>query len=321
MKGARIGKPALKAMPTWAILKRAAKRFPEDELSDRAAALTYFAVLALFPALIVMVALLGLLGEYPRTSNALLEIVGKISPGSAVDTFRGPITGVVRAKGGAGALFGLGLAVAIWSASGYIGGFMRAANAIYDVREGRPFWKLRPLQVAITLAMVLMLTVVAVALVVTGPVAHAIGDVIGLGSTAVGIWNVAKWPALVLIVMFTFALLYHTTPNVRPRRFRFVTWGSAIAVLLWIAASAAFALYVGNFSSYNTTYGSLGAVVVFLVWLWLSNLALLLGAVIDAELEHEATEAPAEPERSPTLRRPTSVPAERSSSRSAPFSR
>src|SRR3954462_6564114 len=141
--------------------------------------------------------------------------------------------------------------------------------------------------------MVLMLTVVAVALVVTGPVAHAIGDVIGLGSTAVGVWNVAKWPALVLIVMFTFALLYHTAPNVRPRRFRIVTWGSAIAVLLWIAASAAFALYVGNFSSYNTTYGSLGAVVVFLVWLWLSNLALLLGAVIDAELEREGTQAPA----------------------------
>ena len=133
--------------------------------------------------------------------------------------------------------------------------------------DADPGWKLRPLQVAITLAMVLMLTVVAVALVVTGPVARAIGDVIGLGSTAVGIWNVATWPALVLIVMFTFALLNHTAPNVRPRRFRILTWGSAIAVLLWIAASAAFAVYVGNFSSYNSTYGSLGAVVVFLVWL------------------------------------------------------
>jgi membrane protein len=307
-------------MPTWTILKRAAKRFSEDELSDRAAALTYFAVLALFPALIVMVALLGLLGEYPRTSNALLEIVGKISPGSAVDTFRGPITGVVRAKGGAGALFGVGLAAAVWSASGYIGGFMRAANAIYDVPEGRPFWKLRPLQVAITLAMVLMLTVVAVALVVTGPVAHAIGDVIGLGSTAVDVWNVAKWPALVLIVMITFAVLYHTAPNVRPHKFRIVTWGSAIAVLLWIGASALFALYVSNFGSYSTTYGSLGAVIVFLVWLWLSNLALLLGAVIDAELERDAAQAPAAPEPSPTLRRPTSATVERSESRATPFS-
>jgi membrane protein len=307
-------------MPGWHTLKCAGKRFQKDELTDRAAALTYYAVLALFPALIVMVALLGLLGQYPETTNAVLRIVAKVSPGSAVDTFRGPVTSVVQAKGGAGALFGVGLGAAIWSASGYIGAFMRASNHIYQVEEGRPFWKLRPLQVAITLAMVLLLTLVAVALVVTGPVAHAIGDVVGLGSTAVEIWDIVKWPVLVLIVMFTFALLYHTAPNVKPRRFRLLTWGSAFAVTLWIAASTGFAIYVANVGSYDSTYGSLGAVIVFLIWLWISNLALLFGAEIDAQLGREAAQEPAEEERSPALRAPTSATAERSSTSSAPFS-
>jgi membrane protein len=306
-------------MPSWHTVKCAGKRFQQDELSDRAAALTYYAVLALFPALIVMVALLGLLGRYPETTNALLQIVGKVSPGSAVDTFREPVTAVVRGKGGAGALFGLGLGAAIWSASGYIGAFMRAANHVYRVEEGRPFWKLRPLQIAITLTMVLLLTLVAVALVVTGPVARAIGDVIGLGSTAVEVWNVAKWPVLVLLVMFTFALLYHTAPNVKPRKFRLLTWGSATAVILWIAASTGFGIYVANFASYNSTYGSLGAVIVFLVWLWISNAALLFGAELDAQLARETAQGPKEEGR-PALRRPTSATAERSSSRSAPFS-
>jgi membrane protein len=305
-------------MPSWATLKAAFKRFSEDELTDRAAALTYYGVLALFPGLIVMVALLGLFGQYPQTTNALLEIVDKVSPGSTVETFREPLTEVVQAKGGAGALFGVGLIAAIWSASGYIGAFMRAANAIYDVKEGRPFWKLRPLQVAMTLGMVLLLTVVAVALVITGPIAKAIGDEIGLGQTAVDVWNVAKWPVLILIVMLTFAVLYHTAPNVRPRKFRLLTWGSALAVIVWIIASIGFAVYVGNFGSYNTTYGSLGAVIVGLIWLWISNLALLLGVEIDAVREQNAAQEPVD--RSPTLRRATSATAERSSSRSAPFS-
>src|SRR3954453_19521919 len=177
----------------FATLKRTAKEFQEDNLTDWAAALTYYAVLALFPALLVMVALLGLVGQYPQTTNALLEVVDKVGPGSAVDTFREPIEGVVRAKGGAGALLGIGLIAALWSASGYIGAFMRASNTIYGVEEGRPFWKLRPIQVAITLAMVLPLSAVAVALVITGPLAKALGDVIGLGSTAVTVWNIAKW--------------------------------------------------------------------------------------------------------------------------------
>jgi membrane protein len=269
------------------VLKRTVSEFQDDNLTDWAAALTYYAVLALFPGLIVLVALIGLLGEYPRTTNALLDIVAQVGPSSAVDTFRGPVEGIVKSKGGAGALLGFGLLAALWSASGYIGAFMRATNLIYEKDEGRPFWKLRPLQVAVTLAMVIALTLLAVGLVVTGPLAEAIGNVIGLGSTAVMIWGIAKWPVMLVLVMTMVATLYYVAPNVKQPRFRLLSPGGIAAVLIWIAASAGFALYVANFGSYNKTYGSLAGVIVFLMWLWITNVALLFGAELDAELERE----------------------------------
>ena len=272
-------------MYTWATLKRTVREVRDDNLTDWAAALTYYAVLALFPGLIVLVAILGLVGQHPETTNALLEIVRDVGPESAVDTFRGPIESVVQSSGGAGALLGVGLLGAIWSASGYIGAFIRASNAIYEVEEGRPFWKLRPLQVAITVAMVLLLALVAISIVVTGPLARSVGDVIGLGDTAITVWNIAKWPVIVVIVMGMFTVLYYVAPNVRQPRLRWVTPGGIVAVLVWLVASLGFGLYVANFGSYDKTYGSLGGVVVFLVWLWLSNLALLVGAEFDAELE------------------------------------
>ena len=272
-------------MYTWATLKRTIRESREDNLTDWAAALTYYAVLALFPGLIVLVAILGLAGQHPATTNALLEIVRDLGPASAVDTFRGPIESVVKSSGGAGALLGVGLLGAIWSASGYVGAFTRAANAIYEVEEGRPFWRLRPLQIAITVVMVVLLALVAMSIVVTGPLARSIGDVIGLGDTAVTTWNIAKWPVIVVVVMGMVAVLYYIAPNVRQPGLRWVTPGGAVAVLTWLLASAGFAIYVANFGSYDKTYGSLGGVVVFLVWLWLSNLAILFGAEFDAELE------------------------------------
>lgn len=271
----------------WTVLKRTASEFRDDNLTDWAAALTYYAVLALFPGLIVLVALIGLLGEYPRTTNALLDIVGQVGPSSAVDTFRGPIESVVKDKGGAGALLGFGLLAALWSASGYIGAFMRASNIIYEQEEGRPFWKLRPLQIAVTLGMVVALTLIAVGLVVTGPLAQAVGDVIGLGSSAVTLWGIAKWPVMLVLVMSMIATIYYVAPNVKQPRFRWVSPGGVVAVLIWVAASAGFALFVANFGSYNATYGSLAGVIVFLMWLWLTNVALLFGAEFDAELERE----------------------------------
>jgi len=269
------------------VAKRTALEFQEDNLTDWAAALTYYAVLALFPGLIVLVAMLGLLGQFPDTFNALLDIVRQVGPASAVDTFAGPIESVIAEKQTAGALLGFGLITALWSASGYVGAFMRASNAIYEVEEGRPFWKLRPLQIAVTVAMVLLLTAVAIAVVVTGPLAEAVGNVVGLGTVAVTVWSIAKWPVLVLVVMTMFSVLYYVAPNVQPPRFRWFTVGGAVALLLWVVASGLFAVYVANFGAYNKTYGALGGVILFLTWLWISNLALLAGAELNSELERQ----------------------------------
>ncbi|MBD0330034.1 MAG: YihY/virulence factor BrkB family protein [Thermoleophilia bacterium] len=295
--------------PSWyAALKRTLREFREDNLTDWAAALTYYGVLSIFPALVVLVALLGLFGEHPRTTDALLGIVRDVSPGATADTLRDPIVQIVQSKGGAGALLGVGLLGALWSASGYIGAFTRAMNVIYEVREGRPFWKLRPLQTVVTAVMVLLLAIVAVAIVVTGPLADAVGGAIGLGDGLVTAWNYGKWPVLVAIVALMIALLYYVTPNVRQPRFRLVTPGAVVAVVVWLLASGAFALYVANFGSYNKTYGSLGAVVVFLVWLWLSNAAILLGAELDAERERERQLAAGESRAAEELQLPPRDP-------------
>jgi membrane protein len=268
------------------VLKRTVSEFQSDNLSDWAAALTYYAVLALFPMLIVLVALLGLVGQ-DRTVDTLIGSFRHAGLSDVADSIQEPLRKVVHNKGGAGALLGFGLIVSLWSASGYVGAFMRASNAIYDVREGRSFWKRRPMQMVMTLGMVLVLALVLVALVLTGSLAVAIGDAIGVGRDAVDIWSVAKWPVLVLVVMTMFALLYYLAPNIRHPGFRWITPGGVLAVVLWIAASAGFGVYLSHIGSYGKTYGSLATLIVFLVWLWLTNLALLLGAEFDAELERE----------------------------------
>jgi membrane protein len=276
----------LHARSWWRILKRTVAEFQSDNLSDWAAALTYYAVLALFPMLIVLVALLGLLGQ-PNTVDTLIGSLDRAGLQGVANSIGDPLRKVVEHKGGAGALLGAGLLVALWSASGYVGAFMRAANAIYGVEEGRSFWKRRPLQVLMTLGMVLMLALVSLALVLTGSLAVAIGDAIGLGRDAVKAWGIAKWPVLLLVVMTMFALLYYIAPNVRQPRFRWITPGGVLGVLLWVVASVAFGIYIANLGSYDRTYGTLASVIVFLVWLWITNLALLLGAEFDAELERE----------------------------------
>jgi membrane protein len=267
---------------------RTFKQFQRHELTDKAAALTYYAVLALFPGLIVLVALLGIFGEYPRTINAVFKILTDAGASkSTVDAVRGPLEGVVKSKGGAGALLGVGLLGAIWSASGYIGAFMRASNAIYDVREGRQFWRLRPLQVAITVVALIVALLVLAAMVLTGSVARAVGDSIGLGSSAVQVWNIAKWPVIAILAVMMVAVLYYAAPNIKQPKWRWITPGGALALILWAIVSVAFAVYVSNMGSYNKTYGTLGGVVSFLVWLWITNLALLFGLEFDAELERE----------------------------------
>jgi membrane protein len=269
----------------FATLKRTLTEFSEDNLTDWAAALTYYGLLALFPALIALVSILGLFGNPATTTKAITDIVTKLGPSSAAQTFAGPIKSITSNKSAAGVLFFVGLGTALWSASGYVGAFMRAANVIYETPEGRPFWKLRPLQLLVTLVMILLLAFVALALVLTGPIVNAVAGPIGLGSTAVSIWNIAKWPALVAVVILMFAVLFYAAPNVRLPRFQWVSPGAILALVVWIVASVAFAFYVANFASYDKTYGTLGGLVVLLVWLWITNIALLLGMELNAERE------------------------------------
>jgi len=266
-------------------IKRTVREFRDDNLTDWAAALTYYGVLALFPAIIALVSIVGLFGDPDETTEALNEIVSDLGPSSAAETFRGPIESITANRETAGALFVAGFAVALYSASAYVGAFMRASNVIYEVEEGRPFWKLRPLQIAVTLVMVLLVAVVSLALVLSGPLATSVGDAVGLSDSLVDTYRYAKWPLLALVVLLMLSLLYYASPNVRLPGYRWLTPGSVLALTLWVVASAAFALYVGNFGSYDKTYGTLGGVVSFLVWLWITNIALLLGAELNAELE------------------------------------
>ncbi|MFN8112726.1 MAG: YihY/virulence factor BrkB family protein [Solirubrobacterales bacterium] len=269
----------------WPTLKKAALEFNEDHMTDWAAALTYYGLLSLFPALIALVSIVGLFGDPESTTQSITDIVTDIGPDSAADTFAGPIQSITDNRSAAGVLFFVGLGAALWSASGYVGAFMRAANVIWETPEGRPFLKLRPLQLGVTLLLVVLFALVAMALVLTGPVVQAVGDSIGIGSTALTIWDIAKWPALLAISIFMVGVLYYAAPNVKLPGFRWLTPGSVFAVCGWIAASAAFAFYVANFGSYDKTYGSLGAIVTLLVWVWISNLALLFGMELNAERE------------------------------------
>ena len=272
----------------FATLKRTASEFMEDNLSDWAAALTYYGLLALFPALIAMVSLIGLVGDPKSTTSTLTEIITSIGPQSAGETFSGPIESIASDQSAAGFAFVLGLALALWSASGYVGAFMRASNVIYETPEGRPFWKLRPLQLLVTLAMIVLMAILALALVLTGPVVDAVAGPIGLGDTAVSVWNIAKWPVMVAIFLFMVGVLYYASPNVKLRGFRWVTPGSLVAIVVWAIASAAFAFYVANFGSYDKTYGTLGGLIALLIWFWISNLAILFGHQLNAEIERSA---------------------------------
>jgi membrane protein len=277
--------PADLSSRSWRYAVRQAwAEFRRDECTDLAAALTYFAVLSLFPALLAVVSLLGVFGQGESTTQTVLDLVERIGQEDAVEQLRQPITQMTE-TGAAGFALVAGLVGALWSASGYIGAFGRAMNRIYEVDEGRPFWKLRPLNLVLTLVSVVLAAVVLLGLVVSGPFSRELGETLGVGDTTVTIWNIAKWPLMLLVVVFLVAILYYATPNVRQPRFRWISVGAGLAIVVWVLASAAFGLYVANFGSYNKTYGSLAGVIILLLWLWLTNLALLFGAEVDAELE------------------------------------
>ncbi|MEO9221711.1 MAG: YihY/virulence factor BrkB family protein [Mycobacteriaceae bacterium] len=283
-------------------MKRAATAFKKNNLTDLAAALTYYAVLSIVPGLIVLVSLLGLMG--PDLTEQVVGQVQQVAPGSSADFVRTLITQAQANQAGAGIGALLGVAVALWSASGYVAAFMRASNVIHSIGEGRPIWKTAPIRLGVTIAAVLILLLSAVIVVVTGPIAKQVGDVIGAGDTAVLVWNIAKWPVLLILISVLLALLFWASPNAKQGGIKWASPGGAIAVLIWLVISALFALYVANFSSYNKTYGSLAGVVIFLVWMWLSNIAILLGAEINAELERGKAIAEGLPEDSEPFAEP-----------------
>ena len=273
----------LKGRSWFGVLKRTFTEFQDDNLTDWAAALTYYGVLSIFPALIVLVSLLGLIGT--SATQPLLDNLGSVAPGPAKDIFTDAIKNLQGSSGASGVFFIIGLLGAIWAASGYVSAFMRASNAIYDIEEGRPIWKTLPVRVGLTVLLMVLTAISAVAVTLSGGLAQEVGGLVGVGDTAVQVWNIAKWPVLILFVSFMFAVLYWAAPNVKQPGFKWISPGSVLAVIGWIIASVAFAFYVANFGSYNKTYGALAGPVIFLVWLWISNIMILLGAEFNAELE------------------------------------
>lgn len=268
-----------------AILRRSIRQFKHDGVTDRAAALTYFGVLAIFPGLLVLVSVMGLIGR--SNVQSLLNNLEQVAPGG-VSTFLRTVLEQVQGRAGAATIGAIvGVVIALWSASGYIAAFMRASNAIYDVDEGRPIWRTAPVRLGVTVAVVVMLVACSLIVVVTGSVAKQVGHALGVGNGLVLLWQIAKWPVLLVLVGLMFSLLYWACPNVKQPKFRWITPGGALAVLIWLAASALFALYVSFSSSYNKTYGSLAAIIIFLVWLWITNIAVLLGVEFDAETQRQ----------------------------------
>jgi membrane protein len=274
----------LKKPPVTLALKNAFAEFNRDQATDLAAALTYYSVLSMFPAMLALISVLGVFGEGESTANAILQLLEDIGQGDAAEELRGPVTNLTTASfAGFGLVTGLG--GALWAASNYVNAFGRAMNRVYQVDEGRPFWKLRPQMLLVTVVTLTLAALILVGLVLSGGVARTIGEVIGLGEETVMIWNYAKWPVILLLVVLAVAILYWATPNIQQPKFRWMSLGAFVAIVIWIIASVGFGFYVSNFGNYNATYGSLAGVIIFLLWLWLTNLALLFGAEVDAEVE------------------------------------
>jgi membrane protein len=265
-------------------LVRTLKEFKEDKLNHWAAALTYYALLSLFPALLVMVSLVGLLADPATVTKFLTDVISSLGPASAVETFREPIQSITESRGAAGIMAIVGVVAALWSASGYVSAFTDASNVIYEVEEGRPIWKLKPLQLFVTLVCILLVAITALALIVSGPLAEAVGSAIGLSDVAVTAWQLGKWPVMLALVLVILHVLYYAAPNAQVKR-PWISGGTVITLVVWILASVAFAIYVANLGSYNKTYGTLGGVVVFMLWLWITNMAVLLGVEFNAETE------------------------------------
>lgn len=273
---------------TWRrILWRSAAGYVTDDCTDFAAAMTYCAVTALIPSLVVVVALVNLVTDGSAAVKAILGILRDVGAGPIVgnSSLVSVLDSLLVQKDSAKVLFSLGLLVAVWSASGYVSAFTRASNRIYGVREGRTWWKLQLLEILLAAVAMVLMAVAATALVISGPLVNAVGTALHVGPTARLAYSIGRWPVLVAIGIILLSMLFWIAPNVRQPRFRWLTVGGAVALVVGTVVSFGFGLYVANFGSYSRTYGSLGAIVAFLVWLYLSNSAILLGVQVNAQVQ------------------------------------
>jgi membrane protein len=294
---------------TWrGVLWRSLNGYLDDDCGDLAAALTYNAVLAIFPVAIVVVALVNLVTDGTTAVDTAIGILADLGAGAVVadENVTGVLNAVIVQQSSAKVLLGFGLLGALYSATNYVAAFTRASNRIYGVKEGRPWWKLIPLQILLSAVGLVLLAVVATGLVISGPLVDAVGNAVGAGDAARTAWSIGRWPVLVMILMVLLSLLFWIAPNVRQPRFRWLTVGGAVGLLVWAVASFGFGLYVSNLASYDRTYGSLGAIIAFLVWLYLSNSAVMLGVELNAEIARGRQLQAGDPDPDPPL-----VPKER----------
>lgn len=282
---AKASSPTKIRKQTWAyLLRRTVHEFSQDGGIDAAAGLTFFSVLSVFPAALAIVSFIGVVGDGPATVDRLLSILSQVAPGAVTDILRQPLDDIATTST-ANLTFVIGVVAALWSASAFVSAFGRAMNRIYEVDEGRPYWKRKPAQLAVTVLLVTLVLLSATIVVVSGPILRTIGEALGVGNTAATVWDVAKWPMLTAVVVVLVAVLYATTPNIQQPRFRWLSLGAVLAIVLLALASGGFAFYVSNFGSYNQSFGAIGAVIIFLIWVFLVNVSLLLGAEFNAEVE------------------------------------
>ena len=290
---ARLEEVAL-ASGRWGPLVVMARRIGRHELIDRGAALTYYSVLSLVPGLLVLFSVIGLFGDQD-TIDEVIGILDDVGPSDGEAAARQPLESLIRNDTQSGALLGVGLLAVLWTASAYIGCFFRASATIWGV-DRRPVWRAWPLRVALTMAFLILLALALLIIVLTGQLAESVGSATGIEEGLIDLYSFAKWPALLVVVALLVALLYRTSPSgERSTHWRVLTPGGAVAVLAWIVVSVGFEVYVNSFASYDTTYGALGTTIASLVWLWLTNLTLLMGVELDAALEFRNNSVVASP--------------------------
>lgn len=265
------------------VLARSVGEFLRDRGPDQAGSLTFYGVLSLFPAILVMVSLLGVFGQGARTVDAIMAMLSDIAPPEVLDPIRGPIESLVIAPA-AGTALVIGMVVGLLTASRYVWALGRVMNGVFGIEEGRPLWRLLLIGILLTALLIVLVAVGGLALVFTGPVAQTVGGWIGLGETALAVWGVAKWPAALVSAVLALAVLYRFAPNVAGRKFHWVSLGAAGALVVIGAATAGFGFFVSNFGDFNRAYGSLAGIIVFLLWLWMVNMAVLFGVRLDAEV-------------------------------------